>query len=167
MIHVTGRLTGKNRDQLWNPTLGNRVWATSTFYYFMNWLKFGKISIIRSYYWHIFYRAMLRFWPAISLTFPGILAFSLTNLTYQFSLTPRNPAESTQRYCHRIATAGLYTQHKLTHWFCSWTQCRPLKSRNHSTYELSVEVHLLQLHFCRLQTAMSYTSSHQFCKTYT
>jgi len=53
-------------------------------FYFMNWLKFGKISIIRSYYWHIFYRAMLRFWPAISLTFPGILAFSLTNLTYQF-----------------------------------------------------------------------------------
>jgi len=25
------RLTAKNRDQLWNPTLGNRVWATFTF----------------------------------------------------------------------------------------------------------------------------------------
>ena len=33
MIHVICRLTGKNRDQLRNPTLGNRVWATSTFLY--------------------------------------------------------------------------------------------------------------------------------------
>ena len=27
MTHVTCRLTAKNRDQLRNPTLGNRVWA--------------------------------------------------------------------------------------------------------------------------------------------
>jgi len=27
MTHVTYRLTAKNRDQLRNPTLGNRVWA--------------------------------------------------------------------------------------------------------------------------------------------
>jgi len=27
MIYVTCRLTAKNRDQLWNPTLGNRVSA--------------------------------------------------------------------------------------------------------------------------------------------
>jgi len=31
MAHVTCRLTAKNRDQLRNPTLGNRVWATFTF----------------------------------------------------------------------------------------------------------------------------------------
>ena len=31
MIHVTCRLTAKNRDQLRNPALGNRVWATFTF----------------------------------------------------------------------------------------------------------------------------------------
>jgi len=31
MIHVTCRLTAKNRDQLRNPGLGNRVWATFTF----------------------------------------------------------------------------------------------------------------------------------------
>ena len=30
MTHITCRLTVKNRDQLWNPTLGNRVWATFT-----------------------------------------------------------------------------------------------------------------------------------------
>ena len=29
MTHVTCRLTAKNRDQLRNPTLGNRVWAAS------------------------------------------------------------------------------------------------------------------------------------------
>ena len=28
MIHVTCRLTAKNRDQPRNPTLANRVWAT-------------------------------------------------------------------------------------------------------------------------------------------
>jgi len=28
MTHVTCRLTANNRDQLRNPTLGNRVWAT-------------------------------------------------------------------------------------------------------------------------------------------
>jgi len=27
MTQVTCRLTAKNRDQLWNPTLGSRVWA--------------------------------------------------------------------------------------------------------------------------------------------
>ena len=32
MTHVTRRLTAKNRDQLRNPTLGNRVWATFTFF---------------------------------------------------------------------------------------------------------------------------------------
>ena len=28
MARITYRLTAKNRDQLLNPTLGNRVWAT-------------------------------------------------------------------------------------------------------------------------------------------
>jgi len=31
MTHVTCRLTAKNRDQLRNPSLGNRVWVTFTF----------------------------------------------------------------------------------------------------------------------------------------
>jgi len=34
MIHVTCRLTAKDRDQPRNPTLGNRVWATFTFFLF-------------------------------------------------------------------------------------------------------------------------------------
>jgi len=32
MTHVTCRLTAKNRDQLRNPRLGTRVWATFTFH---------------------------------------------------------------------------------------------------------------------------------------
>ena len=31
MTYVTCRVTAKNRDQLRNPTLRNRVWATFTF----------------------------------------------------------------------------------------------------------------------------------------
>jgi len=31
MTHITCRLTARNRDQLLNPTLGNRLWATFTF----------------------------------------------------------------------------------------------------------------------------------------
>jgi len=30
MTHVTCRLTATNRDQLRNPTLGSRIWATFT-----------------------------------------------------------------------------------------------------------------------------------------
>ena len=35
MTHVTCRLTAKYRDQLRNPTLGNRVWATFTPFYLL------------------------------------------------------------------------------------------------------------------------------------
>jgi len=33
MTHITYRLTAKNRDQLRNSTLGNRVWATFYLFY--------------------------------------------------------------------------------------------------------------------------------------
>ena len=39
MTHVTCRLTSKNSDQLRNPTLGNRVWATFTFFTFFSVLS--------------------------------------------------------------------------------------------------------------------------------
>ena len=35
MTHVTCRLTAKDRDQLRNTTLGNRVWATFYLYLFL------------------------------------------------------------------------------------------------------------------------------------
>jgi len=33
LTRVTCRLIAKNQDQLWNPTLDNRVWAAFTFLY--------------------------------------------------------------------------------------------------------------------------------------
>ena len=39
MTHFTCRLTAKNRDLLTNPALGNRVWATFTFFT----LFFGEV----------------------------------------------------------------------------------------------------------------------------
>jgi len=49
MTHVTCRLTAKNRDQLRNPTLGSRVWATFTIYlysltYYVGALLSGFLS---------------------------------------------------------------------------------------------------------------------------
>ena len=44
MTHVTCRLTAKNRDQLRNPTLCNRVWATFTFF-----IHYGHAAVIPIY----------------------------------------------------------------------------------------------------------------------
>ena len=50
MTHVTCRLTAKNRDQLRNPTLGNRVWATFTlFNLFYNILRFNDEKYAKIY----------------------------------------------------------------------------------------------------------------------
>ena len=46
MTHVTRRLTAKNRDQLRDPTLGNRVWATFTFKNIILALLYEAISPI-------------------------------------------------------------------------------------------------------------------------
>jgi len=43
MTHVTCRLTAKNRDQVRNPILGNRVWANFTFTVLSDWL--GRTSL--------------------------------------------------------------------------------------------------------------------------
>ena len=44
MTHITCRLTAKNRYQLQNPTLSNRVWATFTF--FMSYTAVWAKSVI-------------------------------------------------------------------------------------------------------------------------
>jgi len=45
MIHITCRLTAKNWDHLRNPTLGNRVWATFTFYLWIElFLLFSSVN---------------------------------------------------------------------------------------------------------------------------
>jgi len=42
---LTCRLTAKNRDQFPSPTLGDRVWATFTFY------PYGKVTYTRKVYY--------------------------------------------------------------------------------------------------------------------
>ena len=51
MTHVTCRLTANNRDQLRNPTLGNRVRATFTFFTsnFCNWQPFFRCALCEAY----------------------------------------------------------------------------------------------------------------------
>jgi len=49
MTHVTCRLTAKNRDQLRNPTLGNRVWASFTFTFFVSM----NDSCTSAHVWHV------------------------------------------------------------------------------------------------------------------
>jgi len=62
MTYVTCRLTAKNRDQLRNSTLGNRVWATFTF--LLGWMNYWKknlpipaksVYLLASYAGAIFY----------------------------------------------------------------------------------------------------------------
>ena len=49
MTHVTCRLTAKDRDQLRNPTLGSRVWAT--FYLFTLRYCIVKVQYIEAVYY--------------------------------------------------------------------------------------------------------------------
>ena len=53
MTHITGRLTAKNRDQLRNPTLGNRVWATLYLFYHTGRPHYNGNSEWRLAFYHI------------------------------------------------------------------------------------------------------------------
>jgi len=60
MTHVTCRLTAKNLDQLWNSTLGDRVWASFTL--FIPWFE-TEIVLERVFNWQFF--SMSLFGPLI------------------------------------------------------------------------------------------------------
>ena len=63
MTHLTCRLTAKNWDQLRNPMLGNRVWATVTIMYLWSSESWPTLAVFywmlvcEMYVWHI-----LRLW---------------------------------------------------------------------------------------------------------
>jgi len=42
MTHVTCRLTTQKQDQLWNPMLNSRVWATFTFFKILSLILFNN-----------------------------------------------------------------------------------------------------------------------------
>jgi len=48
MTHVTCRLIAKNQHQLWNPMLGNRIWATFTVLYSQNGIRIVTIDSMTS-----------------------------------------------------------------------------------------------------------------------
>jgi len=50
MTYVTCRLTAKHRDQLRNPTLGNRVWATFTLHLLPFYRRLKTVRIARKKY---------------------------------------------------------------------------------------------------------------------
>ena len=49
LTHVTCRLTAKNRDQLRNPTLGNRVWATFAFTFYIAYCPHSRLAARQPY----------------------------------------------------------------------------------------------------------------------
>jgi len=69
--HITCRLTAKNRDQLRNPTLGNRVWATFIFFYLTGMgqhLVFNALyDSVGYYYYYYYYYYYFRF-PTYGVT---------------------------------------------------------------------------------------------------
>ena len=67
MIHVTCRLTAKNRDQLRNPTLGNRVWSTFLRLQIEAHWPFVFFALYKCTYLLSFVRCSMRFADVISL----------------------------------------------------------------------------------------------------
>ena len=83
MTHATCRLSAKNRDQLWNPTLGNRSWAAFIFYLYcssndthfcwsalyLNELNFGLFSwdSLHVIFWH-WSSLVDALWPFVAST---------------------------------------------------------------------------------------------------
>jgi len=63
MTHVTCRLTAKNWDQLRNPTLDNRVWATFTF---LNKLATEIITLFAISYFWLIYKTLIRTFVLLS-----------------------------------------------------------------------------------------------------
>ena len=67
MTHVTCRLTAKNRDQLRNPTLGNRVWAT----FLVGWVgcTIAKVLNFRKDYVNAFKALLDKIWLLQAVAF--------------------------------------------------------------------------------------------------
>ena len=61
MTPITCRLNAKNRDQLWNPTLVNRVWAAFSFTFTVHCYKASRQSDLSDYtaHWNSYCRRKL------------------------------------------------------------------------------------------------------------
>ena len=94
MIHVTCRLTAKNRDQLRNPTLGNWIWATFTFLY-LSVAPFGLQDVMcpwfcfwfRSYI-YILFACLCRMLFRLSFFLHSFLTHLLPYLSFPLRIDP-------------------------------------------------------------------------------
>ena len=74
MTHVTRRLTARNRDQLRNPTLGNRIRATFTFFTNRESVEDKVICLVRPFVHFVF---TLAYEPTMTFEF-GFCVFLTT-----------------------------------------------------------------------------------------
>ena len=90
MTRVIFRLTAKNRDQLRNHTLGNRVWATFTFFYSVHQASFafGALTLLLG---------RQEGYPACKKLSGGILAWLC--------------------HCHSLSLASVKSRLVLTFWY--------------------------------------------------
>jgi len=92
MTQVTCRLTAKNRDQLQNPTLGNRVWATFAFYHLL-WSIASSLFSLRA--WQSFSRTFLQVLCGLPLSLGPSTSYSMhffTQSSSSFRSTCPDPA---------------------------------------------------------------------------
>ena len=99
MTHVTCRLTANNQDQLRNSTLGNRVWATFTFYT-VNDIYCRFASIDNNYT----VSEKKQDTKLLSITSPNVFRISLTDALVNLQQTheDRRPHNGS---CHQFALA--------------------------------------------------------------
>jgi len=108
--YVTCRLTAKNRDQLLNPTLGNRVWATFTFLFYCP-VVVCQLLGLRHCVCAGVDGALLQCGSGRDLV-PRCQLFSSFNLT-SLTPTPPTPTHTPQRQPaphHLGATSGLWDE---------------------------------------------------------
>jgi len=97
MTHVTCMLTAKNRDQLRNPTLGNRVWATffallliganNTQIIFITRALWRKVNgFARRNVVHLIDKFTVTFWRYLHIE--SCVAFSCSVCTISTTMTP-------------------------------------------------------------------------------
>jgi len=107
MTHVTCRLTAKNRDQLRNPALGNRVWATFIFLYKPAWTVERKAVNVH-HWWHVLMPSLCLCHQSALHTQHGMWPVSTDGVTWSVCLlvTIINPAEMAESIqtpkCHLV-----------------------------------------------------------------
>jgi len=97
MTHVACRLAAKNRDQLRNPTLGNRVWATFTFLPLQQRVSMYCVCVVCSQLRPPMMTSLLR---KLVIDVPALTENTITPLRVSLHSPTYRPL---QQYCLRVA----------------------------------------------------------------